>query len=74
MGPAMGSSARREGKPAPASARPASQVRIEGEPDLASGTLDEWQNYRRALSALPPNDENVRIAIAVAEAQIARLR
>jgi hypothetical protein len=66
--------ARPEGKPQPQPARPASQVRIEGEPDLDSGTLEEWQSYRRALSALPQSDENVRIAVAVAEAQIARLR
>jgi hypothetical protein len=54
--------------------RPASQVRVEGEPDLSSATLAEWQAYRRTLAALPQNDENVRIAIAVADAQIARLR
>ncbi|MPY71257.1 MAG: hypothetical protein GEU92_14350 [Alphaproteobacteria bacterium] len=58
----------------PQAQRPASQVRIDGEPDLASATLEEWLAYRRSLAALPQNDENVRIAIAVADAQIARLR
>lgn len=61
----------RKGRPA---GRSASQVRIEGEPDLATGSLEEWLSHRRALAALPQNDENVRLAVAVADAQIARLR
>jgi hypothetical protein len=64
----------KDNKKSRSSARSASQIRIEGEPDLSTGSLDEWQNYRRTLTALPKNDENVRIAIAVADAQIARLR
>jgi hypothetical protein len=64
----------REGKASRPLSRPASQLRVEGEPDLSSATLAEWQAYRRTLAALPQNDENVRIAIAVADAQIARLR
>jgi hypothetical protein len=49
-------------------------VTIEGEPDLATGTLDDWMAFRQALSALPQDDENVRIAIAVAHARIEKLR
>lgn len=46
---------------------------IEGEPDLATGTLDDWVQYREKLANLPQDDENVRLAIAVAEARIAKL-
>ena len=46
---------------------------IEGEPDLATGTLDDWIHYREKLATLPQNDENVRLAITVAEARIAKL-
>ena len=47
---------------------------IEGEPDLLTGSLKDWQAYRQTLGQLPQNDQNVRLAIAVAEAQIAKLR
>ncbi len=50
------------------------RVSIEGEPDLATGSLEEWMEFRQSLTALPQNDENVRIAIAVAHARIAKLR
>jgi hypothetical protein len=50
------------------------RIEIDGEPDLLSGTLDEWHTYRHTLSALPQENENVRVAIAVADARIARLR
>ena len=46
---------------------------IEGEPDLVTGTLDDWIHYREKLAGLPQNDENVRLAIRVAEARIAKL-
>ncbi|MBK19573.1 MAG: hypothetical protein CMM52_12135 [Rhodospirillaceae bacterium] len=49
------------------------RLEIEGEPDLISGSLDEWRAYRQGLSSLPQEDENVRVAIAVADARIARL-
>ena len=48
-------------------------VRIEGEPDPETGTLEEWCAFRRSLAALPPNDNNVRLTIAVAEARISQL-
>ena len=48
-------------------------VTIVGEPDPATGTLAEWQAYRARLAVLPRHDDNVRLAIAVAEARIARL-
>ena len=50
-----------------------SRLIIEGEPDLVTGTLDDWVHYRENLAALPQDDENVRLAIAVAEARIAKL-
>lgn len=50
------------------------RVTIEGEPDLATGSLDDWMAFRKALAALPQDDENVRIAIAVAHARIEKLR
>lgn len=46
---------------------------IEGEPDLVTGTLDEWIHFREKLATLPQDDENVRLAISVAEARIAKL-
>lgn len=53
--------------------RPNQRIEIEGEPDLLTGTLDKWHAYRQALSVLPQENENVRVAIAVADARIARL-
>jgi len=50
------------------------RVTIEGEPDFATGTLDQRMSFRQSLAALPQNDENVRIAIAVAHARIEKLR
>ena len=38
-----------------------------------TGTLEDWIQYREKLATLPRNDENVRLAIAVAEARIAKL-
>lgn len=49
-------------------------MKVVGEPDPATATLDDWRAWRRELAALPQDDENVRVAIAVAEAQIAKLR
>lgn len=46
---------------------------IEGEPDLVTGTLDDWIHYREKLANLPQNDENVRVSITVTEARIAKL-
>lgn len=51
-----------------------SRTKIVGEPDLATATLEDWRAWRRNLADLPQEDESVRIAIAVAEAQIAKLR
>lgn len=47
---------------------------IEGEPDLLTGSLKDWQAYRQTLNQLPQDDQNVRLAVAVAESQIAKLR
>ncbi len=46
---------------------------IDGEPDLVTGTLEDWIHYREKLANLPQDDENVRLAITVAEARIAKL-
>lgn len=49
-------------------------MKIIGEPDPATATLEDWRAWRRNLAALPQDDDSVRLAIAVAEAQIAKLR
>ena len=46
---------------------------IEGEPDLECGILRQWRAWRLRLARLPRHDESARIAIAVADARIARL-
>ena len=46
---------------------------IEGEPDLMTGTLDDWIHYREKLATLKQTDETVRLAITIAEARIAKL-
>ena len=51
-----------------------SRMKIIGEPDPATATLEDWRAWRRNLAALPQDDDSVRLAIAVAEAQIAKLR
>jgi hypothetical protein len=51
-----------------------SRTAIRGEPDPATATLEDRRSWRHDLAALPQDDEGVRIAIAVAEAQIAKLR
>ena len=52
----------------------AAKIDIEGEPDLETGSLEEWLQYRQTLAALPQDDESVRLAIAVADARVAQLR
>ena len=54
----------RRGKP--------SQTKVIGEPDPTTATLEDWRAWRRNLAALPQDDDSVRLAIAVAEAQIAK--
>lgn len=44
------------------------------EPDPATATLDDWLAHRRRLAMLDLTDRTVRVAIAVADAWIARLR
>jgi hypothetical protein len=56
----------RRGEPSP--------LKIIGEPDPATATLEDWRAWRRNLSVLPQDDDSVRLAVAVAEAQIAKLR
>ena len=49
------------------------RLNIDGEPDFVTGTPDDWIHYREKLAALPQTDENVRLAISVAEARMAKL-
>ena len=49
-------------------------IEIDGEPDLLTGTLDESQAYWNSLSALPQENENTQVEIAVADSRIARLK
>lgn len=48
--------------------------RVTGEPDPATATLDDWRAWRARLLALSREDVSVRIALRLAEAQIAKLR
>lgn len=61
------------GPPGSGRGRPPPRLIIEGEPDYATGTLEDWIQYREKLATLPQDDENVRLAISVAEARIAKL-
>ena len=47
---------------------------ILGEPDPASASLDDWLVYRNHLRGLAGKDENVSVALAVANAQIQKLQ
>ena len=47
---------------------------IRGEPDPASASIDEWVEYRDHLKSLPGRDESIRVALAVAQAQIQKLQ
>ena len=49
------------------------RLNIDGEPDFVTGTPDDWIHYREKLAALPQTDGNVRLAISVAEARMAKL-
>ena len=49
-------------------------MKITGEPNLETATLDDWRSWRQTLLTLPRDDDSVRVALAVAEAQIAKLR
>ena len=47
---------------------------IRGEPDPASASIDDWVAYKEHLKALPGSDESIRVALAVAQAQIQKLQ
>ena len=47
---------------------------VTGEPNPETATLEDWREWRQTLLTLPRDDDSVRIALAVAEAQIAKLR
>jgi len=44
------------------------------EPEPATATLEDWRAYRRQVEPLAGRDPSMRLALAVAEAQIAKLR
>ena len=47
---------------------------IRGEPDPASALIDDWMAYREHLKSLSGHDESIRVALAVAQAQIQKLQ
>jgi hypothetical protein len=47
---------------------------IRGEPDPASASLADWVAYRNHLRGLAGKDENVSVALAVANAQTQKLQ
>jgi len=62
------------GSPKKSSTQYRQLIEIDGEPDLLTGTLDESQAYWNSLSALPQENENTQLEIAVADSRIARLK
>lgn len=53
---------------------PAQSDRLISEPDQVSGTIEQWIAYRGRVLPLAKTDPTMRVALAVAEAQIAKLR
>lgn len=47
---------------------------IRGEPDLATASIEDWIAHREHLRSLPFPDDSVHVALAVANAQIQRLK
>jgi len=47
---------------------------IRGEPDPASASIDDWMAYREHLKSLSGHDKSIRVALAVAQAQIQKLQ
>ena len=47
---------------------------IRGESDSNSASIDDWVAYREHLKSLPSQDESIRVALAVAQAQIQKLQ
>tara|TARA_R110000787_G_scaffold15565_1_gene48266 strand:- start:38 stop:223 length:186 start_codon:yes stop_codon:yes gene_type:complete len=47
---------------------------ISGEPDPSTASLEDWVAYREHLRVLPVRDETVSVALAIANAQIQKLR
>ena len=62
------------GSPKKSSTQYRQLIEIDGEPDLLTGTLDKSQAYWNSLSALPQENENTQVEIAVADSRIARLK
>ena len=45
-----------------------------GESDSNSASIDDWVAYREYLKSMPSQDESIRVALAVAQAQIQKLQ
>ncbi len=46
---------------------------MESEADLERGTLDQWRSWRNHLVRSRLQDESARLALAIADARIARM-
>lgn len=83
-GLALGGGFARAPAPPPRAPRPLTAAEFAGralpaghlisEPEPATGTLEQWLAYRRRVGPLAGRDPGMRLALAVAEAQIAKLR
>lgn len=47
---------------------------ISGEPDPTSASLEDWLKYREHLRSMPAKDDNVSVALAIANTQIRKLQ
>jgi len=47
---------------------------ISGEPDPESASLKDWLVYRDHLRSLPPKDDRLSVALAIANTQIRKLQ
>lgn len=47
---------------------------IRGEPDPATASIEDWVAHREHLRSLPFPDEGVYVALAIANAQIQKLK
>jgi hypothetical protein len=53
---------------------PVAPAPLISEPEPATATLEDWEVYRRRVGPLAGRDPSMRLALAVAETQIAKLR
>jgi hypothetical protein len=48
-------------------------MKITGEPNPETATLEDWRAWRLELLSLPRHDDSVRVALAVAEAKTVKV-